>query len=544
MRSCKVYGALLASSAFIQSRIRSAIAIKSALCYTKFMKKKIYKFLKAVFANFWVRIIGLTAAIAAIFALAGAFDSFEAFWAEIKDFITSGDTISIVVVAAVSLIIASFALRGRRYLEESMKVEDDHHKIICKYSGHEKSDPRETNYTPNGAFMYLTNLPANRIKPANPEGDRHSAAYKSRKADIDAYMKGKLYLPSVNVYANVKGDAEVEICDTAEKFELPRFVRDNALALMEAHGDSSFSNGATIRLNDLEVNDGNKLLLKTGRSQYFDMLITNRCMDYRLNDLLSVRDVFESGSRVSPIGESQLGNQIGINGLIFTSDGYLLVEKRGYKKTTWKNKFAQPISLAMKKSSIKNFDKEGKIVDSAEKVFKDIILGTIRTNFGLTADDVLEFKLSNNLFGIARDLLEGGKPNMYFYVTVKMTAKELDEYLENKARIASSDDENLDRTNLPKLPDDKLDSDYYLIKYEDFVINYRYALKVKARDVIFVKRLYAPRVRKITSILDGGYYRYKRRVNGYIKRECGEALLACLYYAEACKDRLQKETTL
>ncbi|MCH5159909.1 MAG: hypothetical protein J1F66_03560 [Clostridiales bacterium] len=508
------------------------------------MKKKIYKALKKIFSNFWVRLIGLLVVIAAIFALLGAFESFEAFWQEIIEFITSGDTISLVVVAAVSLIIASFALRGRRYLEESMKVEDDHHKIICKYSGHEKTEPKENNYIPNGAFMYLTNLPLNRKPPRNPEGDRHSSAFKARKCDIEAYMKGKLYLPSVNVYANIAGNAEVAISDTAEKFELPRFVRDNALALMEAHGNSSFSNNVTIRLNDLAVEDGNKLTLKTGRSQYFDMLITNRCMDYKLNDMLSLRDIFESGSKVSPIGESQLGNQIGINGLIFTRDGYLLVEKRGYNKTTWKNKFAQPISLAMKKSDIKCFDKDGKIADSAEKVFKGIILGTIKNNFGLTEENILEFKLSDNLFGIARDLLEGGKPNMYFYVTVNMTAQQLDEFLEEKARIASSDDENLDRTNLPKLPNDKLDSDYYLIRYKDFVINYRYTLSVKARDIIFVKRLYAPRVKKITARLDGGYYRHKCRFNGSIKRECGEALLACLYYAEACKDRLQKETTI
>ena len=504
------------------------------------MKKKIYKFLKKIFSNFWVRIIGLTAAIALIFAWAGAFESFEAFWTEIKDFITSGDTISLVVVAAFSLIIASFALRGRKFLEESMKVEDDHHKIVCKYNGHAKTDPKDEPYTPDGASMYLTNLPKGRKAPRNPEGDKHSTQYKAREKDIADYMKGKLYLPSINVYANIDGNTQVNIVDTSDKFELPRFVRDHALALMEAHGDSNFSNGVTIRLNDLEV-EGNKLTLKTGRSQYFDMLITNRCMDYKLNDLLSLRDVFESGSKVSSIAESQLGNQIGINGLIFTRDGYLLVEKRGYKKAIWKNKFAQPISLAMKKSSIDCLKKSKTITDSADKVFEDIILGTIKTNFGLTADDILQFNLSHNFMGVARDLLEGGKPNIYFYVTVNMSAEELDAFLEDKAKRASVEGASDKDKTLPKLPNDKLDSDYYLIPYEDFTISYRYNLSVKARNIIFVKRLYAPRVSKIAARLDGSYYRHKCRVNGSIKREVGEALLACLYYAEACKDRLKNE---
>lgn len=508
------------------------------------MKKKIYKVLKKVFSNFWVRLIGLVAIIVGIFALAGAFKSLETLWTAIKDFITSGDTLSIIVVAAVSLIIASFALRGEKFLEESMKADDDHHKIICKYYGHEKTELRKNNYTSNGAFMYLSNLPSNRKAPRNPHKDKHSKDHKRRQEDIQAYVDGKLYLPNVNVYANIKGDTQVSIADTSDKFKLPRFVRDNTLNLMEAHGHSNFSNNVTIRLNDVEVTNGNQLTLKTGRSQYFDMLITNRCMDYKLNDMLSIRDVYESGNTVSPLAESQLGNQIGINGLIFTKDGYLLVEKRGYHKTTWKNKFAQPISLAMKKSDIKCLEDNNTIThkDSVEDIFSDIILGTIEKNFGLTKDDIVEFNLSQNFLGIARDLLEGGKPNMYFYVTVNMTAQQLDKLLEDKAQKASK--ALKDEINFPELSTDKLDSDYYLIRYKDFVIDYHYNLAVKARNIIFVKRLYAPRVSKIASATDGVYYRHKCRINGSIKRECGEALLACLSYVEACKDRLEKEITL
>ena len=501
--------------------------------------KKFLQALKRIFSNFWVQLIGLLVIIAGILALAGGFASFDAFWSIVKDFITSGDTISIVVVAIATLLVASIAIRTRHKLEESLKIEDDHHKITCKYSGHAKAEPQQSAnfYTPNGAFMYLNKVSAKRRRARNPEKDEHSSAYKTRQNDIDAYVNGKLYLPSVNIYANILGDTEVTLKDSTDKFELPRFVRDNALALMEAHKGSSVSNGATIRLNDVEF-VGNKLTLKTGRSQYFDMLVTNRCMDYKLNDLVSVRDVYESGSAVSPLNESQLGNQIGINGLIFSNDGYLLVEKRGYRKTTWKNKFAQPISLAMKKTDIKCFNEDGTIGDNAEEVFKKIILGTIKSNFGLTEKDIVGFNLSQNLFGIARDLLEGGKPNMYFYVTVNMTAKELDAFLEEKARLASSNDNSIDRSALPKLPNDKLDSDYYLIKYNDIAINYNYELSVKARDVIFVKRLYYPRVSKFSSAMDGNVYRLKCRFNGRIKRECGEALLACLYYANVCGSRL------
>ena len=91
--------------------------------------KKFLQILKKIFSNFWVQLIGLLLVIAGILALAGGFSSFEAFWNIVKDFITSGDTISLVVVAIATLLIASIAIRTRHRLEETFKIEDDHHKI-------------------------------------------------------------------------------------------------------------------------------------------------------------------------------------------------------------------------------------------------------------------------------------------------------------------------------------------------------------------------------------------------------------------------------
>lgn len=495
--------------------------------------KNFLQALKKIFSNFWVQFLGLILVIVGIVALAGGFASFEALWGIVKDFITSGDTISLVVVAIATLLLATIALRTRQKLEETLKIEDDHHKIITQYWGHVESKKNSDGTSTKPDIMYIMHTPALRKKVKNREKDEYSPAFVRRQKDIDAYVKqGKLYLPSVNVYANVSGNAEVTIEDSATKHQLPKFVQDNALALLGAHKGSHVSNGVTIRLNNVVIEE-DKLTLRTGRSQYFDMLITNRCMDYTLNDQVCLRDVYESGSKITPLEKSQFGNQIGINGLIFSNDGYLLVEKRGYRKTTWKNKFAQPISLAMKKSDVKHFNSDGTIADDAETVFRNIVLGTVENNFGLTKD-MVKFDLSQNLFGIARDLLEGGKPNMYFYVTVDMSAVELAKFLQEKAKEAS--EKRAPAT--PKLTTDKLDSDYYLIKYSDININYKYELKVKARNVIFVKRLYYPRVSRFMSAMDGNVYRTKCRFNGAIKRECGEALLACLYYANVCEERL------
>lgn len=501
---------------------------------------KFFKIMRKIFGNFWVKLILLLLCMVGIFALAVTFDEGGTTGDKLLEFVTSGDVLSIFLVAAVSLIVASVVIKVKPYLEESLKIEDDHHKIVCKYNKHSRADvsPCGNLYDKNGSFMYLTNVRRSRRAPKNPENDRYSSAYAERQRDIDSYMSGKLYLPSVSVFTNIDG-AEVVIDDRTDKYELPKFIGENALLLMGAHETSDYNNGITIRLRDIDYENG-VLTLKTERTQYFDMLITNRCMDYKMNGDVSVRGVYEFGSTVSALADSKLSNQIGINGLIITKDGYLLVEKRGNKKSVWKNKFAQPISLAMKKSDV-ILDANGLIGSdekSADACFAKIVLGTVKKNFGITEKEVAGFDVDKNLLGVARDLLEGGKPNLYFYVTVDMCADDFAKFLQDKAKRACKSVYGSASGDLPVIAKSKLDSDFYLVSREDIVIDYGYSLKVKAKKLKRIKRTYRPRVGFFADVFDGFGYKLKRAFGGSIKRECGEALLACLYYANMCGGRI------
>lgn len=511
--------------------------------------KKFLKLLKRAAENFWVRLVLLLGCIVGIFALGGAFESKETAGAKILELITSIDILSIFLAAAVSLIVADVVIKLRHRLEESYKIDDDHHKIICKYFEHGKDDIVRTENLcdKRGEFMYLRSVPPRkkRKRAKNPVRDRDSAAYKNRDKLMSAYMNdGKLYMPSVSIFTNVLGDTELKFDDTAKFFELPPFITGNFSKLMEAHKASEVNNGVTVRLKDIDY-AGGTLTLFTERSHYFDMLVTNRCMDYRDDDGISVREALEYGDTVTPLRHSELGNQIGINGIIVTRDGYLLVEKRGNKKTTWKDKFAQPISLAMKLKDT-GLDLDGKFDDkpsTAAAVFKNIVTGTVKNNFGITENDIVEFDIKTNFLGIARDLLEGGKPNMYFYVAIDKTADELAELLTNKFKKACACVGGAPRPNeaLPKVNRAKLDSDYYLIKYDDMVIDYDYVLKADARRIKHVKRKFYPCVGRAKERADGRTYRRKRRTGGKLVKECGEALLACLYYADACGERITKQ---
>ncbi len=505
--------------------------------------KKFCRFIKAVATNFWVQLVVLLACIVGIFAVACVMESDKTLGAKILEFVTSGDIISILLAAFVSITVARITFKAMSAVEESRKLENDHHKIVCKYFSHSKDKiDYERNYcNKDGSFMYLTKVPQNRKKQSNPEANKESSDYITRREEIEAYCGGKLYLPVLTVFTNTRGDTQMRFHDSRETFTLPTFVRENVLALMHAHFVSDTTNGDTVRLNDFSY-DGNTVTLDTMRTHYFDMLVTNRCMDYKLDNVVTLREVYEYNSTVTPLRESQLSNQIGLNGLIFTNNGYLLLEKRGRKKAVWKNKFAQPISLAMKTSNL--VDPKGGIGPSqadAENNFKNTVLTTIGNNFGFTEEDIVSFHAQTNFLGIARDLLEGGKPNLYCYVVVDKSAEEMKEYLERKAKSACAREND---ASLPKFTKAKLESEFYLVNYRDIAIDYHYALKVKARKVYRVKRKYAPIVSRARQCFDGSVFRWKRAFHGSIKKQCGEALLSCLYYVDACRKRIDLQTDI
>lgn len=503
--------------------------------------KKFANGIKKFVCNFWVQLSFFVLLIAAILLLHFLPKPEGSLWETIDNMISNSSAMSGILVAAGTLILARVLFKYKTIAEEGLKIEADHHKIVCKYKDYSTAiiGQDENFFDKKGVYMSLFNVDKTKKKYENPYKDEYSDDYKARQRDVNFfYQDGRLFLPNVSIFANVLGNVRVQFDDSTDYHVLPHFMNEYAVELLQAHETSKFSNNTTIRLSGADYKDG-ILTIKTCRSYYYDMLITNRCMDFKLSGGVTLRAMFESGSTVSKLENSRLGNQIGINGLIFTKDGYILVEKRGRKKSVWKNKFAQPISLAMKEVDLGVKGAISNTPEAAENCFKNIILKTVKNNFGLTENDINEFTLSNNFMGIARDLLEGGKPNAYFYVVANMTARELQTFIQDKFRTSS--ELGAKEKISPSVTLDKLESEYYLIKYEDIFVDYDYALEIKARKILRIKRKYCPRVSRTVQRCEGAKYRFKKAFDGSIKRGCGDALLACMYYANVCKSRIKKE---
>ena len=521
------------------------------------VKKKILKLVSAVLDNMLAKILFYFVCILLIFYFYGIFQgenlTILTIGGRILEVFTSEDTLSVFLAAITSIALADLLKRCDAVLEEDRKVEDNHHKIISIYNGHRKAlenwdksqsmDPQaqENIYNSDGQYMLLVDQHTqvfHKKELKNYVKDPFSPKYDDVQDDIDTFKKGKLYLPTLNIYANVKGDTDLIFDDSEDLFQLPDFVMENARHLLDAHKNSKRKNNSTVRLSDLSYENG-VLRLKTQRSMYFHMLITNRCMDYEFDEGLTMRTVYEYNKKISPLNRSVFGNQIGINGLILSRDGYVLVEKRDNTKITWKNKFAQSISLAMKVSDLKlkNGETIGDTPQAAENIFRNIIQKTVRDNFGLLPEDYEAFTVRNNFMGIARDLLEGGKPNMYFYIVTKYDAKDLARMLRENAAIT---EKTKDPAKRAALQTDKLNSDYYLVPYDAFKVNFHYQLKINRKNSAYwIRRHVYPRVSRKAHWWEAIRHKVCSNLQPQICSECGEALLVTMAYLEICQDRIQ-----
>ena len=559
-------------------------------------RKRILKALANLLKKPICKVLFYVGGMALVLGLSGAFSDEQTIWNTVLNIIKSEDTLSLLFAGLISLGALKIMSWFESYMEESMKIEDNHHKIIAQYEKHnpfstarkkkmreamEKENNgqtvtedavkdrirneiaernkstfadkdgdfltlsllknevpkrlRETEKTSLGKLQRLSEKKERwrkrKLKRLVPEkGTEGKELDRSRKS-ASRYLDGMLDICSLNMFANISGKTKMTFDDHTEEHALPSFVIDHADELLQAHKNSQKKNSNTVRLNDFTYDQAtDRLILNTGRSTYYHMLITNRCMDYRFANGLSVREVYEYDDHICPLGQSKFGNQIGINGLIVTSDGYVLVEKRSRRKITWKNKFAQCISLAMKLDDLEmsRWDKLGAAPKDAQNKIEGIIKKTIKGNFGLLPEvDYETFQMEDNFLGLARDLLEGGKPNLYFFIYVKKTGKELRKTLETNLENRHPDGRYV-------ITNSKLDSDYYLMPFDQIAIDFCYCMFAKRKDILRVRRKIAKRSGCLAAIWDQTKATVNRIIRPTLKRECGEALLVTLSYMELC----------
>jgi hypothetical protein len=227
------------------------------------------------------------------------------------------------------------------------------------------------------------------------------------------------FLPQVLVLGpeEAEDEAAISLVFVPSDFQSPqRFKVEVGLEFYKRNADGSekmiFFDGVNARLVDW--NPVSRQLTFQGNS-YFDYLQTNLSLDYPLPTIGSLRKYLTRNGMLEPLNVSKLANTTGINGLLFSNDGYMIIQKRGNNVLIRPGELCSGFSGTIDKEDVeKAMQKGGKLAD----------LDTLRE----MAEEV-GIKLSEvgtrRLLGITRELIRGGAPEVFYALDVNLTANDI-----------------------------------------------------------------------------------------------------------------------
>ena len=230
--------------------------------------------------------------------------------------------------------------------------------------------------------------------------------YKSVTLPITVLATRKLKDKPFNIIMNHKNASNV--------YRLPDQIESNSDWLLRAHKCSYAYDSRTVRLDNL-VHYDNKVILTYSNATYWDLLRTNRVMDYKWENGKTNRNVYEPGPFISPLDLSLMANNIGFNGFIeFSGVGILFVERSNnlsVGKKTWGTSGSSKISpkFDYKKGEHLTLDKFYSSI--AESINRELKYFEVNGN----SIEIKREQIEGSIFAFYRDLVEGGKPQFLLY---------------------------------------------------------------------------------------------------------------------------------
>lgn len=295
----------------------------------------------------------------------------------------------------------------RKYSEDEMKLQTDYF-ALCKQYG-------------NGNEELIT-YDNSRLDPKlRNQGKRNTSCREMKLNNSGNEPGGRYQFPVQAVFYN-DPSRTILFCDNPEKqYSLPEIININYHKLFDSHKHSDVYNNVAVRVEDV-VTDSTEIKIFTGRTTYFDSLVTNRAMDYQFENSLTVRRLFEYGNNISSLRQSRMSNHLGFNCMVETNDNKLVFVKRSARNSISKSTIGTGIGASLK---IKYALEDGKVTNKGvvEGVKKEI-----KDELNLDEIHYHSISLKHNLIAFYRDLVEGGKPQLLFRVKLNISARETESF--------------------------------------------------------------------------------------------------------------------
>lgn len=228
----------------------------------------------------------------------------------------------------------------------------------------------------------------------------------------------RLVLPQVLLIgpAEIADEATVRVeLIRAENFQAPMPV-NAAWEFYRRTSDGGirkqFFNGENARV--VEWNALTRTLVFQG-SWYFDYLKTNLALDVPIPIVGTLRQYVAEGGKLESLRASRLANAGGINGLIFTNDGHMIVQSRRDNVLIRPREICSGFSGTIDKSDIVHAIASGGTLaefDAPREMVEEL---------GINADEIV----TRGFLGLTRELIRGGTPEMFYALDIALSADEV-----------------------------------------------------------------------------------------------------------------------
>lgn len=287
----------------------------------------------------------------------------------------------------------------------------------------------------------------------------------------------KVFYPVVQ-YIPLK-ECRIEIEDQNCLYQIPEEIREHFDELFSVHDTSTVYNQLNIRVDDWK-REGNTFRIYTSRTSYYNSLVTNRAMDYPWTNGLTVRDVLEYGPFLHDLSQSRLSNHLGFNGFIISSDEYVPFVKRSSNLSIGKNTYGTSISASLKaKYALEPGD-----AFNCQGLVR-AILREVQDELKIPVEGLEEFSCSKNLIAAYRDLVEGGKPQLVFFLKSLLTRDQIQQSFFNALKgkqknsgTLSEDGSYILWIHQDQLPEIYLDQDKMIFKGKKYPMTHSSAASV------------------------------------------------------------------
>lgn len=353
--------------------------------------------------------------------------------------------VGVIIAELVLLLLRSIGAAVVDYSEDALKLTSDYKGLMNDYErGLRLSDVYKT-LPPLYSYSLNLNLMDSRLfKTVRKESDYWNG--ETDKEGKPSQIRFPVIVESKPQDGMLLGEVEDH---PDEKYHLPTYLQVHFAEIMAAHSASSLFNNIVIRVDDFHAKEG-RIHLQTSRSTYFASMVTNRAVDFRFNDGPTVRRIFDYDLHTPPLRDSRLSNHLGFNIVVTTSDGYMVFVERSKNMSIGKRSYGTGVGASLKTRYAILADEDRVTLKGIENavIYETIDELNLRKKgdpsledkANICPEDFFDLSMDDNYLAFYRDLVEGGKPQLLFWLDLKMSFSELQQ---NAWRTKSDGDKAL-----------------------------------------------------------------------------------------------------